>query len=248
MLRIERKQSVSVDGMHREMTELLNFAKEAGTDAGFVGLPDEFRTRVEPLLLLARQRLFGDTLNGCERRRQRLVDLESEYAACRQRIEKYRTAVAGEHAAARSPRRWAAAVSVTASAVLTGLVLEEFTAVPVNLRLAIILGLAAGLIIINLDGLRNLPRTVVSRWHAWLGYRHALRRARMCTRALERLRTEDDLQSSIHEQAEQWTERMRHALLAEHEYHRHRAALASSSGAHSRTQGDTQWTPQYKTA
>src|SRR5512132_1899312 len=88
---IERKPSVSADTMRKEINDLMDLARTAGMDAGFTGLPADFETRLEPLLSLSRQRVFGDGIDTGERRRQKILELEAEHAMWRGRVENYRT-------------------------------------------------------------------------------------------------------------------------------------------------------------
>jgi hypothetical protein len=224
MLATELQALVSTDAVRQEMEEVLELARRAGIDSGLHGVPGDFEKQLEPLLRLLRERVFRDSQPACEARERRLRELDEERARLEEPVGEYRSrCLAGG-----SPlmRRWPAVASIAAAGLLVGLALEEFGVAAMSPRLALIVGLSAGLLILNFENLISLPARLRARWHAWRVYRNALARLNTCRGEIESLRREDLERTWVHEWAEHWIHELRHAALVEHDYHKNRAALA----------------------
>jgi len=228
MLATELEAVVPTDAVRNEMEALIEVAKALGTDAGFHTLPDEFEKRLEPRLRLLREKFFRDSAEAGEARDRRAAALEAEQARCQERVDAYRSRWAAGAQALRPSlwHRWPAAVSVAAAAVLLGLGLEELGGIPVSARLATMLGLAAGLLIVNLEALAAAPARVRARWHSWIEYRRALSRLRVAAAESERLRVEELERAWVRRWAGEFMQRLHGALLVEYGYHKARAAAA----------------------
>jgi hypothetical protein len=221
---------VSTETVRKEMDALLELARTIGTEAGFHQVADELEKKLEPRLRLLREQMFRDSSEAGHARSRRIEDLDRERAELAARAAQYesrRDALYSQAAGWRE--RWPMALSITAGTLLIALGLEEFVGVVIRTRLAIIFGLTATLLILNLQSLIELPGRALKQWRQWRDYRADLQRTRALANQLETIRGEDLERSWIHDWTEEWMTHLRQAIRAEYDCAKNRAALARES-------------------
>lgn len=222
----ELSKVVPLENVRRELDELYAMARTMGADAGFHNLPDEFGKKVEPRLRLLREQLFYDSSEAAEARRSRIGELEAELEQSGRTIAEFLSGAREEKEASALGHRWQAFATIAGSALLLGLCLEEFGGIPVPPRLAVILGIAAALAILNFESVLRIPGSSAGRWRRWRNYRRAIARSRAHRRELEDLRRLDLERGWVHKWAEQLMTGARQGLDVEYQYSLKRAAAA----------------------